>query len=444
MRPAAPQSRPVALTVAGSDSGGGAGIQADLRAMAGCGAFPTSVVTSVTAQHTRGVEGSFTLPAAEVDAQLDAVLGDFDVGAAKTGLLATREVVETVTDRLTDAPFPLVVDPVMVATSGDRLLDPDAERAYEPLLEAATVVTPNYDEAAVLTGVDVTDAASARDAAHALQQRGADAVLVTGGHGAGDQVVDVFVSDSGVRSFERPRVDTRATHGSGCTLSAAIAAELAGGATIETAVARAGSLVHRAVAQPNDVGEGPGAVQSLVDLRDAAAREPTTEAVYDLVDALVARDIQSLVPEVGLQVVGATPSASTPTDCAAVEGRLIRTQSGVVRPRGVRFGASSHVARALIAAREFDPELRFAANARRVGVEDRLASLDGPVGSFDRAEEPADADTMDWGVRRAFETADGQPVAVTDAGAVGKEPMVRVFARDAPTLRERLFVLAGV
>ena len=190
----APVSPPVALTVAGSDSGGGAGIQADLKTMESHGVFGTSVVTAVTAQNTRGVERSHVLPVAEIEAQWRAVRDDFDLGAVKTGMLATDPVIDLVTDRAAALDAPLVVDPVMVAASGDRLLDADAEAAYADLVGEATLVTPNADEAAVLTGVEPTDRGTAREAGEALLAMGADAVLVKGGHVGtdADTVVDDF------------------------------------------------------------------------------------------------------------------------------------------------------------------------------------------------------------------------------------------------------------
>lgn len=453
----APVSKPVALTVAGSDSGGGAGIQADIQTMAAAGAFPTTAITSVTAQHTRGVESSFTLPVAEVEAQFDAVVDDFDVRAAKTGMLAEAAVVEAVTDRVAAADFPVVVDPVMVATSGDRLLTPAGEEAYEALVAEAVLVTPNREEAAVLTDVDseglrssgnraeAGDTDAVREAGERLRELGADAVLVKGGHADGETVTDVLVTADGVRTFEHPRVDTAATHGSGCTLSAAIAARLAVGDDLETAVEAGVDLVTRAVRYPLDVGKGPGAVHGLAGLRNDAAREETAEAVRRVVDRLAGETaLRELVPEVGLNVVGATPYAESVGETAAVEGRITRTLDGVTTGRPVRFGASSHVARVLLAAREFEPRYRFAANVRHDDrTAARLRDLDGPVGRFERADEPDVADTMDWGTERAFATTEGAPVAVVDDGAVGKEAMIRVLARDPEELVERMAALAG-
>jgi len=189
LRADAPATPPVVLTVAGSDSGGGAGIQADLKTIEAGGAFGTSAITSVTAQNTTGVADTHLLPTEQIAAQLGAVRDDFDVAAVKTGMLATTEIVELVTERAGTLPN-LVVDPVMVATSGDRLLEPDAVDAYEGLLAEAALVTPNADETELLTGVEIGDPADAAAAGRELLDMGADAALLKGGHVPGDEVVD--------------------------------------------------------------------------------------------------------------------------------------------------------------------------------------------------------------------------------------------------------------
>ena len=453
-RTPAPDARPVALTIAGSDSGGGAGIQADLKTMEARGAFGTSAITAVTAQNTRGVERVHILPVEEVAAQYEAVVSDFDVRAVKTGMLAEAPMIERVTEWVADADAPAVVDPVMVAASGDRLLDPAGEDAYEDLIREATLVTPNADEAAVLTGVEPVDAETSRRAGEALVEAGASAALVTGGHVRGgdedgDSVRDVLVTADGAREFVHPRVDTDATHGSGCALSSAVAAELAHGTSLEPAVERAVDFLARAVRYPLDVGGGYGPVNHAVELRERAARQPTAEDVASVVRAFVDADVRPLVPEVGMNVVGATPYAESVGETAAVEGRITRTMDGVQPNRGVRFGASSHVARFLLSAREFDPSLRFAVNCRfDADVEAALSTLPGPVAAFDRDAEPADVkreegSTMGWGARRAFESAAGTPVAVVDRGEVGKEAIVKLLAPDAETLRERALSLCA-
>ncbi|PHQ38555.1 bifunctional hydroxymethylpyrimidine kinase/phosphomethylpyrimidine kinase [Halorubrum persicum] len=447
MRTQAPDTRPVVLTVAGSDSGGGAGVQADLKTAEACSAFATSAITAVTAQHTRGVESTHVLPLEEISAQIEAVRDDFAVDALKTGMLATEPVIELVADHAADLAAPTVVDPVMVATSGDRLLDPEAEGAYEELLAHATLATPNAEEAELLTGVAVDGQESAVEAGCALRETGVDAVLVTGGHIAGATVQDVLVTADSIETFEHTRVDTDATHGSGCALASAVAARVAHGEPLIEAVQAGTDLLARAIRYNHDVGKGPGAVHHLVALRERAARDRTAEAVESIVRRLVDTDTSPAVPEVGMNVVGATPYAESHEETAAVEGRITRTFSGVSPNRGVRFGASSHVARFLLGAREFDPALRFAVNCRfDTAIEQRLDDLAGVVVEIDRHEEPEpdeERSTMGWAARRAFEQADETPVAVYDRGAVGKEPVARVLAPDAETVTKHVLTLAG-
>jgi hydroxymethylpyrimidine kinase/phosphomethylpyrimidine kinase len=446
----APVTPPVVLTIAGSDSGGGAGIQADIKTIEAGGAFGTSAITSVTAQNTRGVESTHVVPREEIEGQCEAVRDDFDLDAVKTGMLATGEVVELVTEQVQNVAAPAVVDPVMVAASGDRLLDRKAETAYEDLIAASTLVTPNADEAAVLTDVEVTDVESARRAGEALVGMGADAALVKGGHVPGEDVVDVLVTDELFETVTHPRVDTEATHGSGCTLSAAIATRLAYGDEVNVAVRTGIDLLGRAVRYGLDVGQGPGAVHHMVAIRDRAEREPTAEQVETVVQQFVQHDVSPLVPEVGMNVVGATPYAEVPGECAAVEGRITRTFDGIKPNRGVRFGASSHVARFLLAAREFDSELRFAVNCRfDEDVELALESLEWPIAQYQRSEQPDEVkteeeSTMQWGAAQAFAEAKSTPVAVYDRGDVGKEPIVKLLAPDATTLTDRTLTLLDV
>jgi len=437
----APITPPVVCTVAGSDSGGGAGVQADLKTIEAGGGFGTSVVTSVTAQNTTGVESTHVLPVDEVGAQADAVFGDFDVAAVKTGMLATGPVVELVADRVGAFEGPAVVDPVMVAASGDRLLEPEAEDAYEDLVAESTLLTPNTDEAEVLTDREVTDPESATAAGEDLVAMGADAALVTGGHlGEGD-VVDVLVTPDTVETLRHARIDTDAAHGSGCMLSAAVATRLAHGDDLSAAVRSGVDLLARAVRYNLGVGDGPGAVHHTVALRDRAARQPTAERVEWVLRDLRERNVSPLVPEVGMNVVGATPYAETGGECAAVEGRVTRTVDGVASPRGVRFGASTRVAAALLAAREADADRRFAANCRyNDAVSAALGALEGPVAEYDREACADGAVATRQGVETAVAGADGTPVAVVGRGAA-TEPLVTLFAPDAGVLVDRIATL---
>lgn len=266
----------IALTIAGSDSSGGAGIQADLKTFSAFGVYGASALTALTAQNTHGVQGVHAVPAAFIVAQIDAVLGDLDVGAIKTGMLASSEIVEVVTKRLEASPLiPLVVDPVMVATSGDALLDPAAiDILRKRLLPRAFLITPNLPEAAKLLGtIEAKSEGEMAEQARAILAFGCRAVLLKGGHGEGPEALDLLVQrDGSVVRFVRPRVATRATHGTGCTLSAAITALLAGGVKLEDAIARAKTYVWNALQAGADLGIGSG--NGPVDHLYAIRRQP--------------------------------------------------------------------------------------------------------------------------------------------------------------------------
>lgn len=255
---------PIALTIAGSDSGGGAGIQADLKAFSALGVYGASVITAITAQNTQAVTAVEGVSTPVIAAQIDAVLSDLDVGAIKIGMLATPEIIETVAAGIAGFNGPIVLDPVMVAKSGDALLQGNAVSALvEKLLPRATVLTPNLPEAARLLDVAPTEDDAALIAqGRALLALGPQAVLMKGGHASGAVCNDHLVSAEGVRRFSADRLETRNTHGTGCTLSSSIAAGLAKGLTVEHAVEEAHAYLAAAIraADTMTIGSGHGPV----------------------------------------------------------------------------------------------------------------------------------------------------------------------------------------
>ncbi|NDW46459.1 bifunctional hydroxymethylpyrimidine kinase/phosphomethylpyrimidine kinase [Ruegeria sp. PrR005] len=255
----------IALTIAGSDSGSGAGIQADLKTMSALGVYGASVITAVTAQNTRAVTSVHGIPAQVIRAQIDAVLDDLDVRAIKIGMLATPEIISTVADAIAGFDGPIVLDPVMVAKSGDALLAEAAVASLrDRLLPRATLLTPNLPEAARL--LRAADADSPDDMvaqAQALLALGAGAILMKGGHGRGAVCHDLLVTPTGILAeFTAPRRETKNTHGTGCTLSSAIAAGLAKGLTLKSAVQEAHTYLQGAIIAADDlqVGHGHGPV----------------------------------------------------------------------------------------------------------------------------------------------------------------------------------------
>jgi hydroxymethylpyrimidine/phosphomethylpyrimidine kinase len=252
---------PIALTVAGSDSSGGAGIQADLKTFAACGVYGASVITALTAQNTQGVMAIHQVPADFVTAQLDAVFGDLDVKAVKIGMVAQRAVIDAIVAGLMRwSPRHVVLDPVMVATSGDPLLAPDAVAVLRTkLIPLSHIITPNLPEAAALLDAPVAaDGAEIESQGRRLLALGSRAVLIKGGHGQGADSIDYLVTVDGVVALAAPRIATRNTHGTGCSLSSAIAAGLAKGADLETAVRGAKIYVTAAIAAADRLAVGRG------------------------------------------------------------------------------------------------------------------------------------------------------------------------------------------
>ena len=256
---------PVALTIAGSDSSGGAGIQADLKTFAALGVYGACVITALTAQNTQGVTGIHQVPPDFVTAQIDAVFADLEVAAVKIGMVAELSVIEAIAAGLTRwSPKHIVLDPVMVATSGDRLLADDAVEALRAkLVPRASILTPNLPEAAALLGEPLASSEAAiEDQGRRLLALGCPAVLIKGGHGQGSESIDYLVRESGAIALAAPRVATQNTHGTGCSLSSAIAAGLAKGEDLETAVRNAKAFVSAAITASDrfSVGHGHGPI----------------------------------------------------------------------------------------------------------------------------------------------------------------------------------------
>jgi len=255
------------LIIAGSDSGGGAGIQADIKSVTALGGFAMTAITALTAQNTLGVHAIYPIDTDFIAQQMAVVLDDIGADCLKTGMLHSVEVIEVVADMIANkaAGIPLVADPVMVAKGGASLLDEAAHSALiERIVPLAAVLTPNAPEAAALTGIDVSDAASQQAAGEALRGMGARAVLVKGGHIEGPRIVDLLVTGDGVVRFESPRIDTPHTHGTGCTLASAIAAGLAQGMGLPAAVSRARDYVMAAIAAAPGFGAGHGPIDHTV------------------------------------------------------------------------------------------------------------------------------------------------------------------------------------
>ncbi|MCX8170677.1 MAG: bifunctional hydroxymethylpyrimidine kinase/phosphomethylpyrimidine kinase [Candidatus Bathyarchaeota archaeon] len=442
---------PVTITIAGSDSGGGAGIQADLKTFAALGVHGTTAITCITAQNTYSVTAVECVKPEIVKEQIKQVSEDMGIDSGKTGMLYTEEIIKVVSEEISKRGFPLVVDPVMVAKSGAPLLKPEAENALKNLLlPLATVITPNKFEAERLIGREIKDIEDAKRAAEEICTMGPKAVVVKGGHlNNPKESVDVLYYKGEHTVFRAPRLDSKTTHGTGCSFSAAIAAFIARGEDIPSAVKHAKDFITHAIKFGLRIGKGVGPVNPLATLYREASKYSVLKSVNEAKRILESSPhIGSLAPEVGINIAMALPYAESVKDVAAIPGRLMRVFDNVRSSSYPEFGASSHLARYLLEIMKYDPSKRAAINIRF--SEDILALLGEEnlrISYYDRGEEPEEVKriegmTIPWGVKQAIARVGGIPDVIYHRGDVGKEPMIIVFGEDATKLAEKIVGLS--
>jgi hydroxymethylpyrimidine/phosphomethylpyrimidine kinase len=426
---------PIVMTIAGSDSGGGAGIAADLKTFAALGVHGTCAITSVTAQNTTGVLETFDLPPSAVASQIDAVCTDMDVNWAKTGMLASSEIVKEVAREVRKHGLSLVLDPVMAAEAGGDLLRKEALSVLiDVLLPLCKVTTPNASEAGAIAGIRVKTPEDAKTAARKIADLGVEAVIVTGGHIDATDLLYEARSDTFTRipgNFVKG-----GTHGSGCTYSAAMTAFLACGKSLEVAARESKKFVVQAILNSRPAGRGVNPVNPLGSTLEEKERYL---AIRNLREAVLILEespaFSKLIPEVGCNIGMAIPGAEKFEDIAAVEGRIIRHMGRAVSVGCVDFGASRHVAGIILSALRYDPETRAAINVKYSEKNLSLCRETGlSISSFDRAEEPENVSTMDWGTAEAIKRYGSVPKVIFDRGSVGKEPMIRLLGKDAVEL----------
>ncbi|MET1128245.1 MAG: bifunctional hydroxymethylpyrimidine kinase/phosphomethylpyrimidine kinase [Thermoproteota archaeon] len=445
----------VAMTIAGSDSGGGAGIQADLKTFAAMGVHGTTAITSITAQNTYEVRAVHDVPPDVVVAQIEAVADDLGIDAAKTGMLSNADIIRAVAKTVDRYGFPLVVDPVMIAKSGAPLLREDAMGALiKEMISRAWVVTPNRMEAERILGTRISSIEDAREAARRIvEELGAQAAIVKGGHLGGEYSVDVMYYRGRFYEYKAPRIDRKTTHGTGCSFSAAIAAGLAKGRSIPEAVDVAKKFITMAIEYGLEIGRGHGPVNPSAWVDIPAERY---RVLVELEEALLklekeGRKIVKLVPEVGMNLGYALPKlyARGLMDVAAVPGRISVYRDTIFVPAKPEFGVSRHVAAAILTAMEHDPDVRSAANiVLNPEVESAVKRLGFSWSFFDRREEPEDVKkreggTTRWGIQAAIRRASRVPDLVFDYGEHGKEPLAFVFGRTPAEVVEKMLRIAA-
>lgn len=430
-----------ALTVAGSDSGGGAGIEADVKTFAALGVHGSVAITAVTAQNTLGVSMVHEVPPDVIRAQIEAVVGDIGVDCAKTGMLYSSEIIMEVSSLVAAYGLKLVVDPVMVAKSGAALLKEDARQALvSRLIPLAEVVTPNVDEAEAITGLRISSVEDSKKAALKIVEMGAKAAVVKGGH-LKDRPVDVLCCRGGEPvEFGGERVPSATTHGTGCTFSAALTAHIAKGTALFEAVGRAKAFVASAISFGLPLGKGVGPVEPMSTLRIEAERWRVFSNIVDAVSLLESTDgLARLSPECQVNIVMSLPYpyAVDADSVCGIPGRFRAVGGKLHAGFCPAFGASKHLARAVLAAMRHDERVRACMNLRCSGeVLEAAKKLGYTIGSYDRSREPADVKSAEgasipWGVSQAIAGAGAVPDMIYHSGDMGKEPMINIFGSDA-------------
>ena len=436
------------ITIGGSDSSGGAGIQADIKTFSVLGVYSTSVITAVTAQNSKGVQDKLEIPVELVDSQVRSIIDDIGVDYAKTGMLSSSKMIMAVSALLKEYAVPFVLDPVMKAGSGGTLMDSAAVDALvQYLLPLCRVVTPNIMEASAISGLEIRTLSDMKEAAIAIHEKGAPAVLITGGHlecetGAG-RATDLIYDGDEFREltleYIRPAHGKgKILHGSGCSFSAALTAELAKGYDLYTAAAKAKAFVHDSIMDGDTISNFM-VVNPARRMRIDADRYSVLENLKEALRLLKrTRGFKEVIPEVGTNIGMAIEGATGIEDVAAVDGRIHPTHDGI-HSGCVEFGVSSHIARMILTMMRHEPNKRSAINIKYTpelvsACED--AGLQ--VAYFEREKEPTGVETMVWGTEEALKHGGRAPDVIFDRGAYGKEAMIRIFDTTAVGVVKRL------
>lgn len=437
------------LTIAASDSGGGAGIQADLKTIALMGGFGMSAITALTAQNTTGVKRVHKVPVSFIATQIDTVISDIGVDAVKTGMLVDAKVIETVSRKLrTHHITKVVVDPVMVAKNGVSLLANDAYYSLtRKLIPLAFLVTPNLYEASIISGKRTEKIPQMKEASKKIYQMGAQNVLVKGGHLKG-KPVDILYNGKEFYEFEAERIETNNTHGTGCTLSAALATEIAKGIPIPQAVKHAKDFITTSIRFSLELGKGYGPANPYAFFVQSQEILYCSDKLKRALQKLEEGNIGHLIPEVQSNLGYALPHATSLQEVVAFLGRIIKVGHSVVTVADPMPGASSHIAQIILTVMQYRKDLRSAMNIRySPEIIKKCRSLKFTLGTFDRKYEPKDIKrkegaSLNWGIEKLLSKKKTIPDVIYDTGDKGKEPMVRIIGRNPLEVADKVLKIA--
>ncbi len=431
----------VALTIAGSDSGGGAGIQADLKTFSAFGVCGKTVITSITSQNSIGVQAVDDLPVDVVESQLRSIFEDSKCQAIKTGMLGNKQTVNRVATLLKRYRAKnLVVDPVIFSSSGEKLLTSSGmEMMKEHLFPLAHLVTPNIREAEILSGIKIRRPVDRKRAAREILKLGVRAVVLTGGHLKG-KPEDLFLDNNGMEVLSSERLSESDPHGTGCVFSSAITAGLALGRQVLPAVIEAKSFIGQAIRGEVISGKGKASVEPLSLLYRENEKAQAVEEMNRAIRIFQEERIGSLVPEVQTNIGLALKNAKNHEDVLAIPGRIIKNGEDIFTGAEPEFGGSLHVANIVLTVMRHDPEKRAVMNIKYTDVLLKICQrLRFKIASFDRVDEPEnirvrEGSSLEWGTQKALTDYGSVPDIIYDLGGIRKEEMIRVIAEDIESL----------
>ena len=429
----------IALSIAGSDSGAGAGIQADLKTFSALGVYGCTAITAITAQNTKQVAEIFEISPSMVEQQIRSIMIDMRPNAIKIGMVYSSPIIDAIYRSLkkTTTKIPIVLDPILTAGTGAKLLRREAYKSFvSKLIPLSTLITPNKMEAEKLADIVIKTENDIIEAAKKINKLGVKNVLVKGGHFGSEHVIDLLLDSKGnIMKFTNPRLKIKEVHGSGCNFSSAVTAYLAEGMALAQACKMANEYVHNAVKNAVNLGRGlPIANPPSVMYRDANRYHVLAELQDAAEEVSILDGFYRLIPETQTNFAYALLNAAEVSDVAAVRGRIIRIENTAVPASYIKFGVSTHVASAVIAYMSVNPDFRSAINIRfDKRIVDVCKSLFS-VASYDRTKEPKkikrkEGSTVAWGILAALSK---NPIAevIYHTGDVGKEPMICLFGRN--------------
>ncbi|HEY7111031.1 MAG TPA: bifunctional hydroxymethylpyrimidine kinase/phosphomethylpyrimidine kinase [Nitrososphaeraceae archaeon] len=425
----------IALSIAGSDSGGGAGIQADIKTIASLGVFPCTAITAITAQNTSSVNHIFPVPAISVRKQIETVLSDMSVDAIKIGMVYDKQIISEISDLIENRGIPIVLDPILASGTGFKLfLEKFLETFKSRLIPISYIVTPNVTEAEKITQIRIKNESDMIESANKIIQFGAKNVIIKGGHlDRTRQVVDILVNEHGeITKLYNPRVNVNETHGSGCNFSAAITAFIAQQYSVSRSFLLANQHVQDSMLDLIKLGHGlvvDAPIFSIYD--DAIKYRVVTELSKALNTLMLEQKFREFIPETHSNFVFALPHAKARTQVAGIDGRIVKIMNGFKQAGPVRFGGSSHVSSAVLVCMKFNPAMRSAINIK---FNERLIECCKSLYTtteYERSKEPMHVNekegmTIPWGIKQAL-LKDARSEIIFHTGGMGKEAMILIF-----------------